>query len=143
MHIAGLAPLAGATAVACVLGASAASAQSLSTDLGKFEFMNSCAVCHGVDADGKGPLADMLSVAPPDLTQLQKNNGGVFPVSYAFDIIEGAGETGAHGSREMPAWGQRYRERARGDFDFGPTEAARYPRTRILALIEYLSEIQK
>jgi len=123
--------------------ASSAGAQSVSLDLGEFEYMNSCAVCHGNEGDGKGPLADMLNVAPPDLTQLQQNNGGVFPVSAAFAIIEGSADVGAHGTRQMPAWGRRYQERAAEDQDFSPLEKENYPTIRILALIEYLSNIQK
>jgi hypothetical protein len=42
----------------------------------------------------------------------------------------------------MPAWGQRYQERAQGDMDFGPGAVEQYPKLRILALIEYLSQIQ-
>ena len=78
MHSARIVSLGCSTILAISLGASALSAQSLSLELGKFEYMNSCAGCHGIDGNGKGPLADLLSVAPSDLTQLQKNNGGVF-----------------------------------------------------------------
>lgn len=121
----------------------AAGVQAQSADLGEFEYMNSCAVCHGIDGDGKGPLADRLNVAPPDLTRLQQNNGGVFPVSATFATIEGVDEIGAHGVREMPVWGQRYRERADEDPDFAPADVAQYSKMRILALIEYLSQIQQ
>jgi mono/diheme cytochrome c family protein len=47
-------------------------------DVGKSEYLSSCGSCHGNDAKGKGPLADQLKVAPADLTQLAKKNGGVF-----------------------------------------------------------------
>ena len=135
-------PFAGAV-VTLGLVATIAQAQSMSLELGKFEYLNSCAVCHGAEADGKGPLADMLNVTPPDLTSMQQGNGGVFPVSRVFATIEGADGLSAHGQREMPTWGQRYRERAAGDFDFAPGAASDYPKMRILALIEYLSQVQK
>ena len=32
------------------------------------EFRNSWAVCHGVDAEGDGPMVVLLKVKPPDLT---------------------------------------------------------------------------
>lgn len=121
----------------------AAQAQSMADDVGEFEYMNSCASCHGMSGKGDGPLADLLNTAPPDLTQLQKNNGGVFPVSAAFEMIEGVGDVAAHGSRQMPAWGMRYSERAESGPDFSPGEVTNYPRARILALIEYLSRIQE
>jgi mono/diheme cytochrome c family protein len=122
---------------------SQAGAQTLSTDLGEFEYMNSCASCHGAEGAGNGPLADLLNTAPPDLTTLQAANGGVFPVSQAYAIIDGSADVGAHGSREMPAWGMRYMERAGESADMAPGAVDEYPRMRILALIEYLSTIQK
>ena len=44
----------------------------------------------------------------------------------------------------MPLWGNRYRMRVEqnADFAFPPEERAEYVRTRILALIEYLSTLQ-
>src|ERR1700683_1638348 len=38
-----------------------------------------CAVCHGSDAKGNGPLASGLKAKVPDLTVLAKTNGGQFP----------------------------------------------------------------
>jgi mono/diheme cytochrome c family protein len=40
-----------------------------------------CAVCHGVDAKGDGPLAPHLKAMPANLTVLAKNNGGQFPAA--------------------------------------------------------------
>jgi len=41
---------------------------------GAREFSISCAVCHGKEARGNGPLAKLLTVKTPDLTKLSKNN---------------------------------------------------------------------
>ncbi len=130
------------TAIALSL-ATQANAQSLATELGEFEFNNSCAACHGVNAKGAGGLAELLTTPPPDLTTLQANNGGVFPVSSVYAMIEGEAEVAAHGSREMPVWGVRYMQRSKESADLLPSEAEQYPRMRILALIEYLSTIQE
>ena len=36
-----------------------------------------CAVCHGQDAKGNGPMSKALKTAPPDLTHLATN--GIYP----------------------------------------------------------------
>lgn len=132
-----------AVGLCLALAAAAAGAQSLPQDLGEFEYMNSCAVCHGASGDGSGPMLDQLTNRPADLTRLSADNGGVFPVSRVYDTITGADRVGAHGTSEMPAWGQRFGARVAGDREFLGAAQESYVRTRILALIEYLSTLQK
>jgi mono/diheme cytochrome c family protein len=67
-----------------------------------------CAACHGSDGKGNGPAASALKVPPSDLTQLAKNNGGQFPSMKVVSTIEGKSDLPAHGSREMPVWGQLF-----------------------------------
>jgi len=134
------------TVAAIALGLSAAQpalAQGASYGLGKLEFMNSCAACHGEDGKGNGPMAELLKTGPADLTQLQKRNGGVFPVAATYAMIDGSAALAVHGSREMPAWGMRYRERVANEPEMGPVGVEEYPTMRILALIEYLSQLQE
>ena len=111
---------------------------------GSVEYGNSCAQCHGPDGTGGGPMAGFLTGTLPDLTQLQKNNGGVFPVTRVYSLVEGSDEMGPHGTREMPAWGNRYKSEAEGNlaYDFGVSRET-FVRTRILALIEYLASLQE
>lgn len=119
---------------------------SAAQSIGQLEFMNSCAQCHGASGMGDGPLAGYLNTGLPDLTLLQTNNGGVFPVTSVYRIIDGTDTSGAHGSSDMPAWGQRFRVtgEAVANTDFAPLEEAQtYARFRILALIEYLAAIQQ
>ncbi|RTR02457.1 c-type cytochrome [Halomonas nitroreducens] len=113
--------------------------------VGQAEFESSCASCHGVDAKGRGPYAELLTVSVPDLTRLQANNDGVFPFEHAYRVIDGRQEVKAHGPRDMPIWGDRYNDEALnmgmvGDMMMG-REA--YTRSRILALIAYLSTLQE
>ena len=67
-----------------------------------------CATCHGRDGKGNGPVSAALRVPPPDLTVLAKKNNGVFPFSSVYEIIDGRKAVIAHGTRDMPIWGDRY-----------------------------------
>ena len=119
--------------------------QALAISLGEFEYQNSCSQCHGTSGKGDGPVTDFLSgAAPSDLTMLQQNNGGVFPVNAVYTLIDGSMTEGVHGTRDMPMWGNRYRARSLDspDYAFSPEATEAYVRTRILSLIEYLSTIQ-
>ena len=125
------------TMLAC---ATAAVAQAQKIDLGKREFDNKCAVCHGKDGKGKGPYAEQLKRPLPDLTTMARRNGGVFPVSKTYETIEGAG--GGHGTREMPVWGMDYTIQAAEQLPDLPYNQAVYVRTRIMSLLEYLNTLQ-
>jgi len=48
-------------------------------DLGRGDFMNYCAACHGVEAKGDGTVAEFLTIAAANLTQMSLRNGGIFP----------------------------------------------------------------
>ncbi len=109
-------------------------------DMGKREYEAKCAVCHGKDGKGAGPYADQLKRSPPDLTTLAQRNGGVFPVSRTYEAIEGAGK--GHGPRDMPVWGLDYTAQATETLPDLPYNQALYVRTRIMALLEYLNQLQ-
>jgi mono/diheme cytochrome c family protein len=69
-------------------------------------FNTYCAVCHGKDAKGDGPLATELKIPPANLTLLAKNHGGKYPSDYVSEVImTGPRDAKAHGSRDMPVWG--------------------------------------
>ena len=125
------------------VGLTSLDAQAIS--LGEFEYRNSCAQCHGASGKGDGWLAEFLNATTTDLTVLQKNNGGVFPVNYVYKTIDGTEEVRIHGPREMPTWGYRFFARPLNDEDAGfssDEDNREYAKTRILALIEYLSTMQ-
>ena len=94
-----------------------------------------CASCHGTEGKGNGPAASALRKAPADLTLLSQKNGGKFPAQRVREYIEGkdAKTTDAHGSREMPIWGDVFRNIAN---DQG---AVTY---RLFTLSSYLETIQ-
>jgi mono/diheme cytochrome c family protein len=129
------------SAVACgllSLVATAFAQQKL--DLGKREFESKCAVCHGKDGKGGGPYSEQLKRKLPDLTTMAQRNAGVFPVNRTYDLIEGAGA--GHGTREMPVWGMAYTIQADEQLPDLPYNQAQFVRTRIMALLEYLSQLQ-
>ena len=81
---------------------------------GKAMYMNQCAACHGAEAKGNGPAATALKTPPTDLTVLAKNNNGKFPANHVYSSIVGDLNVPAHGSPEMPMWGNVYRSMSSG-----------------------------
>lgn len=73
-------------------------------------FKEYCATCHGVDAKGHGPAVPALKVPPPDLTLLSHNNQGKFPDRHVYSTIRGDVNVEVHGSKEMPVWGNVFRD---------------------------------
>jgi mono/diheme cytochrome c family protein len=111
-------------------------------DIGKREYDASCANCHGLNGKGGGSFAQMLQVSMPDLTTLSKNNGGVFPISRVYNVIDGREAVKAHGTREMPIWGKHLTFRAAPEYDDYRYEPEEFVRARILAVIDYLYRLQ-
>ena len=108
---------------------------------GKFDYLTSCATCHGADGKGKGEAVRVLvGLEPGDLTQLSKRNGGKFPADAVYRAIDGRDEVCAHhlGSRRMPVWGLAFELGSEQD----PESEARLKR-RISALVGYIETIQE
>lgn len=126
------------------LWASPARSQEPIEDIGKQEFMRSCAVCHGENAKGDGLMTGMLLVNPPDLTSIAKRHGGKFPAAWVYRIIDGRNEIRPHGSEEMPIWGDRYRADALRGLPLPLNVSAdAVVHGRILSLVYYLELIQE
>jgi mono/diheme cytochrome c family protein len=106
--------------------------------IGAQTFHQYCAACHGVSGTGDGPTAESLKTRPADLTGIAKRRGGNFPSREIAQFIDGRSATPAHGSREMPVWGERFAEDTRN-----PTTGESIARGNIASLVEYLRWIQK
>jgi mono/diheme cytochrome c family protein len=115
------------------------------TDLGRREFENNCATCHGMTAQGDGPMRPFLVRVPPDLTTLARRNGGTFPSTAIADLIDGRGiaQPGSHGTRDMPVWGAVYREQSEYQTRGTPFPVEWSVRGRIQALVRYLGTLQQ
>jgi len=92
-----------------------------------------CAVCHGPNGRGDGPLAEDLKVAPADLAAISKRRDGHFPDVEIREIIDGRRRVRGHGGSEMPVWGRVF---SRGTF--GEVEAD----AKLDALVAYLRSLQ-
>jgi mono/diheme cytochrome c family protein len=113
-------------------------------EIGKQEFIRSCAACHGESGKGDGLVAGLLLVKPPDLTSIRKRHDGEFPASWVYRIIDGRNEMRPHGSREMPIWGDRYRAEALQGLPLPLNVGAdAVVHGRILSLVFYLDFIQE
>ncbi len=95
-----------------------------------------CGNCHGEQARGDGPMAEVLSVPPSDLRAISLRNDGTFPFNRIYRVIDGREEVRGHGIREMPVWGLTFLERG------SDAPQADQVRGRILQLIHYLRSIQ-
>jgi mono/diheme cytochrome c family protein len=74
-------------------------------------FSQYCASCHGTDGKGNGPVAASLKTQPSDLTLIQKA-GEKFPSDKVSNVINGERVVSPHGTREMPIWGEVFRNRS-------------------------------
>ena len=95
-------------------------------------YKNHCAVCHGLDARGQGPLAAAMKIVPADLTRIAAEPGGEFPDAKIADVIRNGGAVLGHGSRAMLPWGLYFSERHKPEVG----------RARIKALVAYIKSLQ-
>lgn len=106
---------------------------------GRELFMEYCAVCHGADGKGNGPMAAAMDQSPSDLTVLAAQNGGQLDVVPILSKIDGYALGGSTGP-SMPQFGDLFR----GDLvplDTGDGVMTPTPR-KLVALVEYIESIQ-
>jgi mono/diheme cytochrome c family protein len=95
-------------------------------------FKSYCATCHGSDGKGKGPMAAVLKVPPPDLTTLSRRNNGKFPADQIASVLKNGVDVPAHATAEMPIWGST----------FADIKTHRVVTMRVTDMILYLESIQ-
>lgn len=125
----------------CLLGNTSTATERV--DFGREEYRENCLICHGEAGDGNGPYAHMLTKTASDLTKLARENKGVFPFARVYEIIDGREIVQGHGTRDMPIWGSAYRVLSGEAMFEVPYNPELFVRGRILALIEYISQLQK
>lgn len=128
--------------IGVILVLSAVSGFSTSTQAdeiaeGRTYFVRYCASCHGLTADGRGPVAKVLQSPPTDLRRLGERYGMPLPADRIARFIDGRESVPAHGERDMPVWGERFHDiHAEG----GAREAE--IGARIAKIVAYLNSIQ-
>jgi mono/diheme cytochrome c family protein len=121
--------------VSVALHAQIAGAQTAKQDFDKY-----CAGCHGPGGKSNGTERYMMPpTPPPDLTQLAKKNGGVFPFSEVVDVIDGRKNIPSHARIEMPFWGVVLQQEGK---EFTPQSDAEVKR-RITALAKFIEGLQE
>lgn len=108
-------------------------APATGVQLGKDAYVRHCALCHGLDGFGNGPLAAAMTIAPSDLTRIAAKHGGEFPAAKVADVIRNGGGVLGHGSNAMLAWGTYFAEKRKPEV----------ARARIRALVGYIKSIQQ
>lgn len=121
-------------------GSEAALAQDAA--IGQDEYRQHCAACHGLEGRGDGPIGQILKTPAPNLTLIAERNGGKYPVQKVYEIIEGSAVVAAHGTRDMPLWGNRYRSAAKPVTPDQMSVSDDQTQMRILSLVYYLGTLQ-
>jgi mono/diheme cytochrome c family protein len=101
-------------------------------------YLRYCGSCHGVEGKGDGTVSRSLKLKPADLTQLKKENQGVFPLEKVIAAIDGKTRIDAHGESKMPVWGEIFEKEATTQKDPVTASAA-----KLKVIAEYVSTIQR
>ena len=131
--------------VLLMLTAAAALAGCVETEMpgpqdGRALYMQNCAVCHGENAKGDGPMARTMSKPPRDLTLIALRNGDTFPRAKVMSTVDGY----TRSNIELPGMPE-FGALLEGDlvpFDSGDGKPTPTPR-KLVALVEYLESIQE
>jgi mono/diheme cytochrome c family protein len=119
------------------VAATSVMAEDMQLKVGKDQYTKYCATCHGPTGTGTDGVASRLFTKPPtNLTLLAKNNGGKFPMMEVIGIVKGDQPIAAHGTREMPVWGQIGRPLKEGMYGQDTADA------ELLNIGKYLETIQ-
>lgn len=127
--------------IPCLLAALALSAPVVAqeAEVGAMLYADFCSVCHGSGGQGDGPMAEVLTVPPSDLTALSR--GGDFPLLDVARQIDGRDPLLAHGG-EMPLFGAWFEGEGADVAMQGPGGQPVMLSRPIADLIAYLMEIQ-
>lgn len=131
-------------ALALLLAAAPAAAQeagSTQAQFGQLSYRLFCAGCHGPGGKGDGAVAQALEAPATDLTQLARENGGIFPADEVADAITGLSEVGGHRDLAMAPWAAMFAE----EFESFAERAVadELVARRIAHLVAYLESIQE
>ena len=75
--------------IASILSVTATAWAQTSVGLGRADYKENCASCHGASGKGDGPVHSFLVKPPSDLTQIAQRHGGKFPQELMWEVIDG------------------------------------------------------
>ena len=110
----------------------ASTARAAESTSGALLYRRYCASCHGIAGKGDGPVAPALKIPPTDLTRLDAG------IPELMRQIDGRSTIGAHGTSQMPVWGEVFE----GAFIHEP-HRRRTALQHVQALAEYVHGLQK
>ena len=87
---------------------------------------------------GDGPVSRDLKVKVSDLTLLRSKNKGTYPLDRVMSSIDGSRSVRAHGTRNMPVWGEVFRQEHEKE---KYTELTSLLKAKLIA--EYVGTLQK
>lgn len=99
-------------------------------------YLKYCSACHGPNGKGDGIIAPLLTPKPTNLTTLAKSHGGEFNALAVYKAISGPDIAKAHGTSEMPVWGEVLRQEPGG-------EDPRKSELTLAKIVNYLRSIQE
>jgi mono/diheme cytochrome c family protein len=105
---------------------------------GEALYLRYCGACHGPGGRGDGIAAPLMTPRPRDLTTIAQRNGGEFPMGAVLAEIDGRRTMPAHGTREMPIWGERFEAEASE-----PVLRHAEARGKLLLIAEYVRSLQR
>ncbi|MFW5642129.1 MAG: c-type cytochrome [Roseicyclus sp.] len=101
-------------------------------------FERHCAVCHGLSLEGDGPMAEVLTVPPPDLARIAERYGSFPRVGMAWKI-DGRDPLVSHGG-EMLVFGRVFGEMSAIMRDGSQTILTA---PEVVHLVAYLEQVQE
>jgi mono/diheme cytochrome c family protein len=104
---------------------------------GRELYLDHCAVCHGRNGNGRGPMWRVLSTPPANLRRLSERYGNPLPTDQIASFIDGRADVRGHGPRDMPVWGSLVWQKEPGEGTPGQVTPA------IASLVAYLQSIQE
>lgn len=100
-------------------------------------YVRYCSACHGQVGEGDGPAAQYMTPRPTNLTQIMKKHDNTFPFTATMKVIDGSNNVRAHGTPELPVWGEDWREES----TTSPTERAQIL-GKVMMITQFVMSIQ-
>jgi mono/diheme cytochrome c family protein len=113
-------------------------ADSPDQDIKRTLYLRYCGACHGPEGKGDGIAAQYMTPRPTDLTQIMKKHDNTYPFKETMQIIDGTNNVRAHGSPDMPVWGEVWHEQS----GISPNERAE-TRGKTMLITEYIFTLQE